>query len=40
MKEEIIKVIISILEKVDDEEVLHDMKAMIQLLYNNYIIGK
>ena len=35
-KEEIIKQIVSVLEKVDDADELKDMLAMINVMYNNH----
>jgi hypothetical protein len=36
---ELIKQIVSILEKVDDEKVLQDMKDLINGVYKHYISG-
>jgi hypothetical protein len=35
-KEKIIKETISIMEKVEDEKVLKDMRNLVKLTYNNY----
>ena len=39
-KKEIIEQIVSIIEKVDDENVLMDMKNLINGVYKHYISGK
>lgn len=38
-KKELIEQINSILDKVDDENVLHDMKELINGVYKHYISG-
>ena len=38
-KNELIKSIVSVLEKVDDEKVLQDMKNLINGVYKHYISG-
>ena len=38
-KQEIIEQINSVLEKVDDEKVLQDMKNLINAVYKHYISG-
>ena len=40
MKEEIIKVVISILEKIENENVLREIKAVVNGIYKYYILGK
>lgn len=40
MKKALIEQIVSILEKVDDEKVLQDMKSLINSIYKHYISGK
>ena len=39
MKKTLIEQIVSILEKVDDEKVLQDMKNLINSIYKHYISG-
>lgn len=39
MKKALIEQIVSILEKVDDEKVLQDMKSLINSIYKHYISG-
>lgn len=39
MKKTLIEQIVSILEKVDDEKVLQDMKSLINSIYKHYISG-
>ena len=39
MKKALIEQIVSILEKVDDENVLQDMKSLINSIYKHYISG-
>ena len=39
MKNALIEQIVSILEKVDDEKVLQDMKSLINSIYKHYISG-
>ena len=39
MKKALIEQIVSILEKVDDEKVLQDMKSLINSIYKHYIFG-
>lgn len=38
-KSELIKEMISIIEKVDDEKVLSDMKNLINGAYKHYVLG-
>ena len=40
MKEEIIKSIIAILEKIENENVLREIKAVVNGIYKYYILGK
>ena len=39
MKKALIEQIVSILEKVEDEKVLQDMKSLINSIYKHYISG-
>lgn len=39
-KQEIIKGIISIIEKVDDDQVLKDMKSLVNGVYKHYVAGE
>lgn len=39
MKKALIEQIVSILEKVDDEKVLQDIKSLINSVYKHYISG-
>ena len=39
MKKALIEQIVSILEKVDDEKVLQDMKSLINSIYKHFISG-
>ena len=39
MKKTLIEQIVSILEKVDDEKVLQDIKSLINSVYKHYISG-
>ena len=39
MKKALIDQIVSILEKVDDEKVLQDIKSLINSVYKHYISG-
>ena len=39
MKKALIEQIVSILEKVDDEKLLQDMKSLINSVYKHYISG-
>ena len=40
MKEEIIKSIVAILEKIENENVLREIKAVVNGIYKYYILGK
>ena len=40
MKEEIIKSIVAILEKIESENVLREIKAVVNGIYKYYILGK
>ena len=39
MKKEIIKEIVSILEKIEDESALREIKSIISAIYKHYIAG-
>ena len=40
MKEEIIKSIVAMLEKIENENVLREIKAVVNGIYKYYILGK
>ena len=40
MKDEIIKSIVSMLEKIENENVLREIKAIVNGIYKHYILGK
>lgn len=40
MKDEIIKSIVAILEKIENENVLREIKAIVNGIYKHYILGK
>ena len=40
MKEEIIKSIVAILEEIENENVLREIKAIVNGIYKHYILGK
>ena len=40
MKDEIIKSIVAILEKIENESVLREIKAIVNGIYKHYILGK
>ena len=40
MKDEIIKSIVSMLEKIESENVLREIKAVVSGIYKYYILGK
>lgn len=40
MKNEIIKSIVAILEKIENENVLREIKAVVNGIYKHYVLGK